>query len=343
MGLRDEILEQPTIFESLLKNQTDRIAEIASIINKPTGIFIAARGTSDNAARYANYVWGANNQIPVALAAPSLFSIYNTPPSLSGQLVVGISQSGESPDLLAVFAEAKRQGSQTLAITNQSGSPLAKKADHVIDIQAGTERSIAATKSYTTQLGVIAMLSAAWSGRIDHWEEISRIPEQMANALGAESQLQIFSTRYRDLDQCVILGRGFNYSTAFEWSLKMKELSYVVALPYSSADFQHGPIALVSEGFSVFAIATRGGVFPDMEKLLRKLKGEHKIKLFLISDSDELLSIADCPIRIPDNIPEWLSPIIGIIPAQLFCYHLTLAKGMNPDAPRGLTKVTLTI
>jgi len=342
MSLRDEIFEQPQVIQTLINNETQNIKRIAERINKPRSIFIAARGTSDNAARYAKYVWGANNQIPVALAAPSLFSVYNKPPNLTDHLVIGISQSGESPDLIAVIDEANRQGCQTLAITNQTNSPLAANADHIIDIQAGPELAVAATKTYTAQLSAVAMLSAAWSERPDQWNEISMVPDQINHVLESETQIQIFSSRYRYMDQCVVLGRGFNYATAFEWSLKMKELSYVVAQPYSSADFLHGPIALVSHGFPVFAISISGDVYHDMKALLMKLKAEHKADLFLISDRSELLSYADCPVSIPENLPEWLSPIIGIIPGQLFSYHLTLVKGMNPDSPRGLNKVTLT-
>jgi len=342
MSLRDEIFEQPGVITDLLENQADNIKRIAEEIQLPSSIFIAARGTSDNAARYAKYIFGAINRIPVALAAPSLFSVYHTPPSLTGQLVVGISQSGESPDLISVIQEAKQQGCQTLIITNQVDSPLASMSDYVIDIQAGPELAVAATKSYTAQLTAIAMLSAAWKKKSRFWDEIRVVPEQMLEVLKLESQLQIFSSRYRYMDQCVVLGRGFNYATAFEWSLKMKELSYVVAQPYSSADFQHGPIALVSHGFPVFAIAPKGAVYHDMENLLRKVKVEHRADMLLISDSKDLLSLADCPIPLIENIPEWISPIIGIIPAQLFTYHLTIVKGMDPNAPRGLSKVTLT-
>lgn len=342
MSLRDEILEQPGVITDLLKKQSENIKRIAGEIQLPSSIFIAARGTSDNAARFAKYVFGAINRIPVALAAPSLFSVYHTPPTLTGQLVIGISQSGESPDLISVIQEANQQGCQTLVITNQADSPLASISDYVIDIQAGPELAVAATKTYTAQLTVIAMLSAAWNKKANLWDEIRVIPEQMLEALNLESQLQIFSSRYRYMDQCVVLGRGFNYATAFEWSLKMKELSYVVAQPYSSADFQHGPIALVSHGFPVFAIAPKGAVYQDMETLLKKVKGEHSADLLLISDSKDLLSLADCPVPLVENIPEWISPIIGIIPAQLFTYHLTIVKGMDPNAPRGLSKVTLT-
>lgn len=139
-----------------------------------------------------------------------------------------------------------------------------------------------------------------------------------------------------------MLGRGYNYATAYEWSLKLKELTYVVAQPYSSADFQHGPIALVSNGFPVFAIAPQGVIFADMANLLKRLKQEHQADLFLISDNQAVLELADCPLLLPGGIPEWLTPIIGILPAQLFSYHLTLVKRIDPDAPRGLTKITRT-
>jgi len=342
MPLYDEILEQPEVLAGLINSQQKNIEEIVKSVSKPKGIFIAARGTSDNAARYAKYVWGSYNRIPVALAAPSLFSIYNKPPDLSGMLVVGISQSGESPDLLSVIKEANRQGCATLAITNHKDSPLAKQSSYLIDIQAGSELSVAATKSYSAQLGAIAMLSAAWNNNEDQWNEIRGVPELMSLALEVESQIESFAPRYRYMDQCVVLGRGYNYATAYEWSLKLKELTYVVAQPYSSADFQHGPIALVSNGFPVFAIAPQGVIFADMANLLKRLKQEHQADLFLISDNQAVLELADCPLQLPSGIPEWLTPIIGILPAQLFSYHLTLVKRIDPDAPRGLTKITRT-
>ena len=342
MPLHDEILEQPDVLAGLINTQKENIEGVVNSVGSPKSIFIAARGTSDNAARYAKYVWGSYNRVPVTLATPSLFSIYHKPPDLSGMLVIGISQSGESPDILAVIEEANRQKCNTLAITNQRDSPLAIQSDFLIDIQAGVELSVAATKSYSAQLGVITMLSAAWNNNDYQWKEIQQVPEFMTKALEAEPVISTYASRYRYMNQCVVLGRGYNYATAFEWSLKLKELTYVGAQPYSSADFLHGPIALVSNGFPVFAIAPQGEVFDDMAKLLSELKHNRQADLFLISDNQKLLTLADCPIPIPIGIPEWLTPIIGIIPAQLFSYHLTLIKGFNPDAPRGLSKVTRT-
>jgi glucosamine--fructose-6-phosphate aminotransferase (isomerizing) len=342
MPLRDEILQQPAVLSSLLIDHRQDLMEIARAVGRPDRIFIAARGTSDNAARYAKYIWGAKNRIPVTLAAPSLFSVYATPPDLTGQLVIGISQSGESPDLRAVIKEANRQGCSTLAITNKPQSPLAQEADHVVDILAGPELSIAATKTYTAQLGTIATLSAIWEEDAKNLDQLARIPEFVSQTLEKEKEVKAFAPRYRYMDQCVVLGRGFNYATAFEWSLKLKELAYVVAQPYSSADFLHGPIALVSSGFPVFAVATRGKVFQELGNLITRLKVTNKAEIFLVSDDKELIELADCPILIPEGIPEWLSPLVTIIPAQLLSYHLTVNKGFDPDAPRGLTKVTLT-
>ena len=342
MPLRDEIYQQPAVLSSLLSDQRKALEEYVSGIGHPAGVFIAARGTSDNAARYAKYIWGARNRIPVTLAAPSLFSVYRTPPRLAGYLVIGISQSGESPDLLAVLKEANQQGCSTLAITNKIQSPLAKEADHVIDIMAGPELSIAATKTYTAQLATIAMLSAIWEGDEKALAQLSEIPDHINQVLATEDEIKTFAPRYRYMNQCVVLGRGYNYATAYEWSLKLKELAYVVAQPYSSADFLHGPIALISSGFPVFAVATTGSVLQELINLITRLKENHQAELFLISDRQELLDLADCPIRLPEGIPEWLSPLVTIVPAQLLSYHLTVNKGFDPDTPRGLKKVTLT-
>jgi glucosamine--fructose-6-phosphate aminotransferase (isomerizing) len=145
------------------------------------------------------------------------------------------------------------------------------------------------------------------------------------------------------MDQCVVLGRGFNYATAFEWSLKLKELAYVVAAPYSSADFRHGPVAIVSQGFPVFAVVPDGAVFDHMMGLLSDLSHDSQAELVVVSNRDEALSLAHTPLRLPANLPEWLSPLISIVPAQLFCYHLARARGFDTEAPRGLSKVTRTL
>jgi len=304
--------------------------------------FLAARGTSDNAGRYANYLWSAMNGLPIALATPSLFTYYQQPPKLRNALVVGISQSGQSPDIVSVLQEGKRQGNLTLAITNAPDSPLAQEAEFLLEIKAGPERAVAATKTYTTELLAIAMLSSALSGDSMRWDELGKVAGWVNEVLGLDEAIQLAAQRYRYMQNCVVLGRGFNYATAFEWALKLKELTYIEAEPYSSADFRHGPVAMVAQGFPVMAIAPYGKVLDSMLDLLTHLKKDLLAELVVISNTNRALSMAQTPFAIPADIPEWLSPLVAIVPAQLFAYHLTLARGFDPNQPRTIHKVTET-
>jgi glucosamine--fructose-6-phosphate aminotransferase (isomerizing) len=344
MTLHSEIFEQPQRLASLLENQKPVVVEIANAIRSREihYAFLAARGTSDNAGRYANYLWGAHNQLPLALATPSLFTYYQSPPRLAHALVVGVSQSGQSPDIVSVLEEGRRQNCLTLAITNIPDSPLARAADFVLDIQAGEEKAVAATKTYTAELMAVAMLSAALGDSEERWTELARVSSWVEQALALDEQIELMAQRYRYMNQCVVLGRGFNYATAFEWALKMKELTYMIAEPYSSADFQHGPIAMVEGGFPVMAVAPKGKVHGTMTDMLTRLRRQKDAELVVISDDAEVLSLAQSPIMLPPHIPEWLSPLVGIVPAQLFACHLTKVKGYDTEAPRSITKVTET-
>ncbi|RUM46426.1 MAG: glucosamine--fructose-6-phosphate aminotransferase [Desulfocapsa sp.] len=344
MTLHSEILEQPARLANLLSTQRKKIEGIAQAIHAsdPQFVFLAARGTSDNAGRYANYLLGAKNGLPLALATPSLFTYYGQPPKIKNALVVGISQSGQSPDIVSVLDEGKKQGNLTLAITNEPNSPLAKNADFVLDIQAGDEKAVAATKTYTSQLMTIAMLSTALSEDEARWDDLARVADWASHALNLDAKIAYAAQRYRYMQQCVVLGRGYNYATAFEWALKLKELTYISAEPYSSADFKHGPVAVVESGFPVFAIAPKGKVFGSMLNTLKHLKNDLLAELVVVSNSLAALELAEFAMPIPESIPEWLTPLIGIMPSQLFAYHLTLAKGYNPEAPRTIQKVTET-
>ncbi len=344
MTLYSEINEQPERIRSLLSSQRKVVEKIASDICKRDVqyVFLAARGTSDNAGRYANYLLGAQNGLPLALATPSLFTYYKRPPKLKNALVIGISQSGKSPDIVSVLDEGKKQGCATLAITNEPNSPLGQSADHVIDIQAGIEKAVAATKTYTTELMSIAMLSAALSGNKKHWKELSKVSVWMKEVLKQDKIIAQVAQRYRYMNQTIVLGRGFNYASAFEWALKLKELTYINAEPYSSADFAHGPIAMIEPGFPVLAIAPKGKVFNSMLEMLKRLREDISAELIVISNDKKALALAQVPLTIPSNVPEWLSPLVSILPAQLFAYYLTLAKGYNSEQPRTIRKVTET-
>ncbi|HND47164.1 MAG TPA: SIS domain-containing protein [Anaerolineales bacterium] len=344
MTLFSEINEQPERIKSLLSSQRKHVEKIAAEIQKRgvDYVFLAARGTSDNAGRYANYLLGAMNGLPLALATPSLFTYYKKPPMLKNALVIGVSQSGKSPDIVSVLEEGRRQGCMTLSITNEPNSPLAQKSDFVLDLQAGVEKAVAATKTYTTELMSIAMLSAALSGNKKAWDDLGNVSKWMHETLKQSDFIAQAVQRYRYIDQTVVLGRGFNYATAFEWALKLKELTYIIAEPYSSADFAHGPIAMVESGYPVLAVAARGKVFDSMLEMLKRLRSDIAAELVVISNDRKALLLAQVPLQIPVDTPEWLSPLVSILLAQLFAYHLTLAKGYNTEQPRSIRKVTET-
>jgi glutamine---fructose-6-phosphate transaminase (isomerizing) len=341
--LWNEIMEQPTVLRRLIEQEYPAIRAIAAEIRQRDirAILIAARGTSDNAATYAKYLFGSLNALPVALAAPSLYTVYDTPPRLHDTLVLGISQSGMSPDIVAVLQDARRQGMPTLAITNAPDSRLAQAAERVIDCHAGEERSVAATKSYTAELMALALLSVALSEDDARLQQLRALPDAVATTLDLDPTIAQRAERYCYISHCVIVGRGYNYATAFEIALKLKELTYTGATPYSSADFMHGPIAVVQPGFPAMLVAPSGVILPDMLDLARQLQAR-QAELLIISDCDEALQLARTPVRLPVAVAEWLSPITAIVPGQLLAYHLALAKGLDPEHPRGLRKVTET-
>jgi glucosamine--fructose-6-phosphate aminotransferase (isomerizing) len=328
----------------MVTTQRERFEALAAHIHQrnPHYVLIAARGTSDNAARYAQYVWGAYNNMVLSLAAPSLFTFYQRPPTFHNALVLGISQSGQSPDIVAVLEEAKKQNCMTLAFTNAPQSPLADIADEVVDLQAAPEKAVAATKSYTAQLMAVAMLSVALNPSAERWAELERVPAWAEQVLALNDEIAALVQRYTFMSRCVVLGRGYNYATAFEWALKVKELTYTLAEPYSTADFLHGPIAMVDRGFPVLAVAARGVVFDNTLELLQNLKHAHQAELVVLSNEEAALNLADSPISLPADMPEWLSPLIAILPAQLFAYHLTAARGYDTESPRTIQKVTET-
>jgi len=240
-----------------------------------------------------------------------------------------------------VLRAAQAQGALTAAITNEPASPLAGAAEHVIELGAGAERSIAATKTYTAQLAALALLSATLCGEPARLTELERLPAHMQHTLSDAADAPARAARYRYMQSCVVIGRGYNYATAHEIALKLKELTYVLAEPYSSADFMHGPLALIADGFPAWAIAPAGRVFPEMLDFLGRLR-ERGAELVVISDEPAALKLAHTPLPLPAGVPEWLSPFTAVLAGQLMALGLTLAKGYDPDHPRGLRKVTET-
>ena len=338
-----EIHEQPETLGRLLAMERASVEELAAAIRERqiSHVVIAARGTSDNAARYAKYVLGAMNGLTVALATPSLFSIYGRPPRFDNALVMGISQSGKSPDIVAVLAEAKRQGALTGVITNTPESDMGALGDVVINLHCGIEMAVAATKTYTASLGAVAMLSTAIGGDGDRQRELAAIPGAMSATLAMNDEIARIAPRYRYMQGCVVIGRGYNYATAFELALKMKELTYIVVQHYSSADFLHGPMAMIEPGFPVIVVAPSGALQAEMLAFLDQLAAR-QAETVVISDRPEILAKARIPLALPQSVPEWLSPLTTILPGQLLAMHLAHERDLDVDAPRGLKKVTET-
>ena len=340
--LSREIHEQPDAIHQLLHSESEYAIHLAKELrDRYRYVVIVARGSSDNAARYAQYLFGAHNRLQVALATPSLFTLYHTPPKLDGALVLAVSQSGQSPDIIEVVAEGRRQGCPTLAITNAPNSPLALASEYHLYIHAGLEKAVAASKSYTASLGALALLSTALSEDKARLAQLQVVPEAIEQTLLGLREVVSRVERYRYMAHCAVIGRGYNYSTAFEVALKIKELTRTVTEPYSSADFRHGPVAMVRDGFPVILVAPRGAAFEDVRMLtmdIRSLGAE----LLIISDDAELLSQAHFAMPLPGGLPEWLTPIISVLPGQLFGMALAEAKGLDPDSPIGLRKVTET-
>ena len=340
--LINEILEQPEIIENLILNEAKHLNRICTDLQgKFDYILIAARGSSDNAARYAQYLLGAHNNIQVALATPSLFTIYERPPTLNRALVLGISQSGQSPDIVSVLKTAQKQGRPTMCITNDESSPLANVSDFIIPLNAGNEKAIAATKTYTSSLSALALFSCFLNNDKLRLQDLQRLPGKLSDTLNNSLDKIKQTSRYRYMKHCVVIGRGFNYSTAFEISLKIKELTRVIAVPYSSADFKHGPIATVNQGFPIFIVAPSGEMFEHILGFASKLL-DLGAELIVISDNQEILNLGKVIFSLPKDIPEWLSPITSIIPGQLFARQLAIEKGYDSDNPEGLSKVTET-
>lgn len=341
----EEIRQQPEALARTLKAERRRTERLKAILsrNRPRLIVLAARGTSDNAAQFGRYLLEITTGIPVSLAAPSVATLYGASLDYREALVVAISQSGESTDTNLVLERAREAGAMTVGITNEASSSLAELAQHVILVRACKEKSVAATKTYTGQVLAFYLLAYALGAKLK-LDELERIPGDAAQALTLEPAIAALAPRFRFMEQAVVVGRGLNYSNAFEWALKMMETCYVVAERFSSADFLHGPIALVHRGFPLFLFAPSGVTWPTMSEMLAKLK-HLRAETLIITDklNREASGQATNEIVIPARIPELYTPIPYVIPAQLFAAHLAAEKGLDPDQPRTLSKVTQTL
>lgn len=341
--LEKELKQQPEVISRILNENLPAISEIVKDIRQYSfdHIVIVARGSSDNVARYGKYLFGYHNDLFTGLAAPSLYTLYQSPPKLKNTLMLVISQSGQSPDLLEVVKTSKQQGVPTLAITNTPDSPVAQQSRWCIDLLAGKEKAVAATKTYTSSLISLAAFSALLSEDHQLVEELHQVPQRMNEVIEEMDEYLPHFERYAYMNHCVVVGRGFNYGTAFEISLKIKELTGIISEPYSSADFMHGPVTMLEKRFPIIAIGASGDTLSDLQDLVT-IASNKASEIISFSDDDYILKKSSLPVPIP-TMPEWLSPLVTVIPGQYMAMRMAQARGMDPDFPQDLQKVTKTI
>jgi glucosamine--fructose-6-phosphate aminotransferase (isomerizing) len=335
-----EIREQPAVFRRILTEGRESIRQVAAVVRErsPRFVLFAARGTSDHAALYAKYLVETQLQLPAGLVSPSTMTVYEAQPRMGDVLFIAVSQSGSSPDLIEPTTRARRGGALTLAVTNSAASPLAGAAEFHLDILAGPELAVAATKSYTAQLLTLFLLISEIAGREE--PALDTLERHAEAVLRREEDVAALAIRYRFAEQLVVTARGYNYPTAREAALKLMETSYLVAHAFSGADLLHGPMAMIDRGFPVIAIAPAGvggaALMPVLERV-RELGAD-----LMVVGGPDALRHATAGFALTAPVPEPLSPLLGILPLQHLAYHLARQRGLDPDEPRGLQKVTET-
>lgn len=335
-----EIAEQPGALEATLTAEKSKYETLGRVLRDKDirMIVLVARGSSDNASLFGRYLLEISCGIPVSLCAPSVFTLYDAKVNYQDALVIGVSQSGEGTDINTVLERAKASGAMTLGITNESDSSMSKIVDESLLIHAGREKSVAATKTYTGQMLHFYMLANALGA--NHVAE--KIPDYVAKALELKPHVAEFAKSHADMTDCVVVGRGLNYGNSYELALKLMETCYVVAERFSSADFFHGPLAIVERGFPAIFFGPQGVTKKSNMDLLERLK-ELGADSLSITNDDDIARLSSHSIMMPKEIDEFLSPIPFIIPGQLFAALLAQEKGINADAPRSLSKVTKTV
>jgi len=347
----EETRQQPEALRKTLDGGIRGITELRRHLelHRPRLIILVARGTSDNAAQFGRYLIEITTRIPVSLAAPSVLTLYESSLDLRDVLTIGISQSGESTDTNAVLEDARKRGATTVGITNDAASAMARTVEYPLLIDAGPEHSVAATKTYACQLLALYLLAYALDGAV-HLEQLRCIPDWTEKVLAMEESIEEIAERYFFMTRAVTVGRGLNYANALEFGLKLMETCYVVAERFSSADLMHGPIALVEQSFPVFVFAPAGVTWPSISAVLDRLQ-QLKAETLIITDpgNTEVRKRAARFLLMPieprgNGEPRDLyTPIPYIVPAQLFAGHLASMKGLNPDSPRTLKKITQTL
>ncbi|WP_167121090.1 SIS domain-containing protein [Amycolatopsis viridis] len=331
-----EIADQPAVLGGLVARRAE-IAQVAREIARrpPRFALLAARGSSDHAALYAKYLIEVLLGLPAGLVSPSTVTLYGARPDLRDVLLVSVSQSGGSPDLLEFTQTARKQGALTVAVTNTPASPLGGAAQLSVDIGAGTETAVAATKTYSaTLLALYLLVDAVRGGDAVAAAEIEPLARQ---ALDVDVQRAV--DRYRFVDRIITTGRGYSYATALESALKLAETSYLAARAYSGADLLHGPVAAVDEETAVLAITSAGRGTAALTDVLTAVADRGADVLALGSSAGDVPAAVRIPVP---AVAEEIAPVLEVLPVQRIALGLALARGLDPDRPRGLHKVTRT-
>ncbi|HKO98057.1 MAG TPA: SIS domain-containing protein [Pyrinomonadaceae bacterium] len=338
-----EIAEQPEALSRTIEAEREKISRLGTFLKSRDVdlIVLVARGSSDNAALFGRYLLEITTGIPVSLSAPSVHTIYRARLNLKRALVVGVSQSGEGEDINQVLENAREGGAYTVGITNEESSSMVNLVDETLLMHGGREQSVAATKTFTGQMMLFYLLALALAERKPSWS-CDAIPEFAARALEQQPAIRELVQRYVFMENCVVVGRGLAYANAYELALKLMETCYVVAERFSSADFLHGPLAMVERHFPVILFAPPGVMLAGVRDLIKRLRELHADTLVLTSDLDTA-SDSTRSVIMPKEIDEFCAPIPYIIPGQLFAALLAEAKGLDPDQPRSLSKVTRTL
>ncbi len=337
-----EIQEQPAVLNNLIDSAGSALHKVAEHARGCRFAVLVARGSSDNASTYGKYLLEGLAGLPTALASPSLFTLYHTPPRLADALVIGVSQSGQAADVVEVVHQARRQGALTLAITNTPDSPLAEAAEHVLLLEAGVEKALAATKTVTTECVAYALLATTITQNVDLFDGLHRLPDAISSVLAQEDHITTLAREWLEAERTIILGRGYSYGAAQESALKLKETCYINAESFSAADFMHGPLAIIEPGYPVLALLSHDATQDAMLALIRQVQSRGaRVVTFAtrqaapLPENGRVLNV-ECSTALLSTIP-------FIVAGQLFAMHLSVMKGFDPDISRGLHKVTITL
>jgi glucosamine--fructose-6-phosphate aminotransferase (isomerizing) len=332
-----EMDQQPDVLGALAARRHELGARIAAAVpDDLAGVVLVARGSSDFAAIYGRYIIEVACRRPVVLAAPSLHTLYEVATDYRGYLAIAVSQSGRTPEIVTVLERMKNNGARTVAVTNGPDSPLAELAEATIDLQAGTERAVPATKTFSASLLAFAVISHALGDVPWREDDLDNLGDQARAVLDDGEAARRVATQLRSAPGLISVGRGYLYPVALEAALKLKETTSMLADGYSAADLRHGPVAVVQRDFPVLAFSAPGPAERDMDELITLLRDEHGARVFQARPADGV----DLPL--PRDVPEALVAIPAAVRAQQVAYHLSMSKGLDPDRPPGLSKVTAT-